>query len=87
MVWLGDVVIRYCYRKLRHLWFSPSEVPTVQFQRNGNSGEESVSLLLDEGTTTAANDNNDDDDDDDIVNDNSQHVTSSIELLEHDQLY
>jgi len=74
-VWLGDVVIRYCYHKLRQLC-APSQVPAVQFHRG--HGEESVSLLDETATAEEGNENANNNDNQDVL---------SIELLEQDQLY
>ena len=73
VVWLSDVVIRYCYHKLRQLC-APSQTPAVQFHRG--HGEESVSLL-DETATAEGNEN---------ANNYDNHDVLSNELLEQDQL-
>ena len=79
VVWLGDAMIRCCYRKFRQLR-TLSQSPAVKYHRDNQ--EESVSLL-DETTSasavmTVSNDA--------TIIDN-QDLTLSNEIIEHDQLY
>ena len=93
VVWLGDALVRYCYHKLRQLYTTTSQVPTVKYHR-GN-GEESVSLLNEAAAGLAAVIDQDDEvndhdnevnDHDDVTVDSSQDVIVTNEILEYDQV-